>query len=168
MGVTAPTRLLPEYELDAFDCGNVDLNEWLHRRARTNEAQGASRTYVVCNGQQVVAYYCLAVGSVEQNVAVGRVKRNMPNPIPVMIIGRLAVDRSLHGQGFGRGLLKDAVLRTVAASEIAGIRAILVHAISDEAKAFYEKHGFRPSPVHPMTLMMTIQDATANCAASSG
>jgi GNAT superfamily N-acetyltransferase len=106
----------------------------------------------------VVAYYALAVGAVAHAGAPGRVRRNMPDPVPVMIIGRLAVDQEFHGHGLGQGLLRDAVLRTLQAAEIAGIRAILVHAISSAAQRFYERHGFARSPIDPMMLMITLAD----------
>lgn len=137
------------------------LNDWLKRRALKNEAQGASRTYVLCAGEVVIAYYCLANGAVAQITATGGVRRNMPDPIPVMVIGRLAVDRHWQGEGIGRALLRDAILRTLQAAEIAGIRAILVHGISEEAKEFYEKCGFTASGIDPMTLMVTVKDAIA-------
>ena len=132
-----PEPLSPTHKLEDFDSGNAELDDWLKRRALKNEQGGASRTYVVCIGQRVVAYYCLTVGGVANTSALGRVRRNMPDPIPVMVIGRLAVTRSCQGQGFGRALVRDAVLRTLQAAEIAGIRAILVHAISEEAQKFY-------------------------------
>ena len=94
-----------------------------------------------------------------QATAAGRVRRNMPDPVPVMVLGRLAVDRAYQGRGLGEGLLRDAILRTLQAAELGGIRAILVHAISEEAKRFYERHGFVASPVDPMTLMITVADA---------
>jgi len=110
-------------------------------------------------GDRVAGYYSLAVGAVAHAESAGRIKRNMPDPVPVMILGRLAVDTAFHGQGIGAGLLRDAVLRTLQAAEIAGIRAMLVHAISDGAKRFYEKYGFRASPVDPMTVMITLAEA---------
>ena len=124
-----------------------------------NEERGASRTYVLCVENRVVGYYALAVGAVTHADAPGRVRRNMPDPVPVMIIGRLAIDQVMQGHSIGPALLRDAVLRTIQAAEIAGIRAILVHAISDRAKRFYEKWGFIPSPVDPMTLMITLAEA---------
>ncbi len=112
----------------------------------------------MCIGLRVVAYYALAVGAVAHASAAGRVRRNMPDPVPVMIIGRLAVDQEFHGRGLGQGLLRDAVLRTLQAADIAGIRAILVRAISSDAQRFYEKHGFVRSPIDPMMLMMTLAE----------
>ena len=158
-GVGAPERLKGTHDLSAFDSGEVVLDEWLRRRALSNEESGASRTYVVCAGRRVVGYYALATGGVALQAATGRVRRNIPDPIPVMIVARVAVDRSYHGQGIGRGLLKDTILRTAQAARIGGIRAILVHAISEDAKRFYERYGFRESPIDPMTLMIQVADA---------
>ncbi|WP_337906931.1 GNAT family N-acetyltransferase [Iningainema tapete] len=155
----APQPIKPEHQWEDFDSGNPKLNDWLRKRARKNEDSGASRTYVVTVGQKVIAYYCLANGSVLNTSAPSRVRRNMPDPIPVMVIGRLAVDCNWQGKGIGRALVRDAVLRTLQAANIAGIRAILVHAISEEAKQFYVKCGFISSPVAPMTLVVTIADA---------
>ena len=157
--LTAPEPLAPDHELDAFDCSVAALDDWLKRRARRNEAEGASRTFVVCVSRRVIAYYSLAAGSILHTEATGRVRRNMPNPVPVLLLGRLAVDRAWHSKGLGADLLRDAALRAVGAAETIGVRAILVHAISDEAKTFYEKHGFRPSPLEPMTLMVTMDEA---------
>lgn len=157
-----PEKLNSSHRIEDFDSGNRELDEWLKRRALKNELEGASRTYVLCSGEVVVAYYCLANGAVAQSAATGRVRRNMPDPIPAMIIGRLAVDRRWQGQGIGRALLRDAILRVLQAAEIAGIRAILVRAISEEAKQFYEKYGFTASPIDPMTLMVKVNDAIAS------
>ena len=155
----APEKLSPDDDLAAFDSGETALDEWLRRRAAQNESSGASRTCVICAGKRVVGYYSLAVGAATHEQVAGRIKRNMPDPIPVMILGRLAVDRTFQGKGIGTGLLKDAVLRTLQAADIAGIRALLVHAISDSAKRFYEAYGFIASPVDPMTVMITLVEA---------
>jgi GNAT superfamily N-acetyltransferase len=157
--IGAPEKLSPAHDFAAFDSGEKILDEWLRRRALQNETSGASRTYVVCTGKAVAGYYSLAVGAATHEQVPGRIKRNMPDPIPVMILGRLAVDKGFQGKGIGAGLLKDAVLRTAQAAEIAGIRALLVHAISDAAKRFYEAHGFIASPVDPMTVMITLTEA---------
>jgi GNAT superfamily N-acetyltransferase len=156
--IRAPEPLAAEHELDAFDCGIAALDEWLKRRARRNEAEGASRTFVICVGRRVIGYYSLAAGSVLHAVATGKVRRNMPDPVPVVLLGRLAVDRQWQGKGLAADLLSDAVLRIVGAAETVGVRAILVHAISQLAKGFYEKYGFRASSVEPMTLMITIDE----------
>lgn len=157
-----PQKLNSLHQIESFDSGNNQLDEWLKRRALKNESEGASRTYVVCDRQTVIGYYCLATGAIAQTSATGKVRRNMPDPIPVMVIGRLAVDRNWQGFGIGRALLRDAMLRILQAAEIAGIRAILVHAISEDAKQFYQKCGFTVSPIDPMTLMVKISDAIAS------
>ncbi|MBI4906704.1 MAG: GNAT family N-acetyltransferase [Acidobacteria bacterium] len=168
MTVGAPERLGPQHDVSAFDSGETALDEWLRRRALANEESGASRTYVVCVESRVAGYYSLAAGAAAHEGVPGRVRRNMPDPIPVMILGRLAVDREFQSQGVGVGLLKDAVLRTVQAAEIAGIRALLVHAISDKAKRFYERYGFLPSPLDPMTVVITLRDAELMFQAARG
>jgi GNAT superfamily N-acetyltransferase len=157
--LAAPEPLAPHHDLDAFESGVATLDEWLKRRARRNESDGASRTFVLCTGQRVVGYYSLAAGSVLHAAATGKVRRNMPDPVPALLLSRLAVDRAWHGKGLGADLLSDAVSRAIGAAETIGVRAILVHAISTGAKAFYEKHGFRTSPIEPMTLMVTIDEA---------
>jgi GNAT superfamily N-acetyltransferase len=157
--LSAPEHLTPAHDVSAFDSGVPDLDDWLKKRALANEDTGASRTYVVCASGRVVGYYALATGSVTHVQALGRVRRNMPNPVPVMILGRLAVDRAWQGRNLGSSLLRDAVLRTLQAAKIGGIRAILVHAISEEAKRFYQRHGFGVSPVDPLTLMITMAEA---------
>lgn len=156
--IGAPEKLVADHDLAGFDSGEPALDDWLRRWALTNEGSGSSRTYVVCSEKRVVGYYALAVGAVAHTGAPGRVKRNMPDPIPVMVLGRLAVDKDFQGRGIGSGLLRDAVLRTVQAAEIAGIHAILVHALSDTAKRFYQRHGFIASPIEPMTVMITVAE----------
>lgn len=156
--IKPPEKLSVTHDLLSFDSGEPILDDWLRRRALHNEASGASRTYVVCIGKTVVGYYTLAVGAVAQAEVPGRIKRNMPDPLPVMVLGRLAVDKNCQGRGIGKGLLRDAVLRTVQAAEIAGIRAILVHAISEPAKRFYEGCGFTSSPIDPLTVMLTVAE----------
>jgi len=157
--IGAPEHLTPQHDLEPFDSGVAALDDWLKRHALANEQAGASRTYVVCAGDRVIGYYALASGGVAQTAATGRVRRNMPDPVPVMVLGRLAVDRAYQGREIGVGLLRDAILRILQAAELGGIRAILVHAISEEARRFYERHGFVASPIDPMTLMMTMADA---------
>ena len=157
--INPPEKLSSKHDLSQFRCGEPALDDWLRRRALQNEESGASRTYVACVGKRVLAYYALAVGAVAHAEAPGRIRRNMPDPVPVMVIGRLAVDETAQGQAIGAALLRDAILRTLQAAEIAGIRAILVHAISERAKRFYEKWGFTASPVEPMTLMITVAEA---------
>jgi len=154
-----------DFSAPEFHCGEPALDDWLRHRAMRNEESGASRTYVVRFGHRVVAYYTLAVGAVAHAGAPGRTRRNMPDPIPVMILGRLAVHEEFHARGLGQGMLRDAVLRTLQAAGIAGIRAILVHAISERARIFYERHGFVASPLDPMTLMINLAEAERDLSA---
>ncbi len=155
-----PEKLGADHDWSEFDSGEPVLNDWLRRRALNNQTSGASRTYVVCIGHKIVGYYALAAGAIAHASAPGRVRRNMPDPIPVMILARLAVDKTYHGAGVGSSLLRDAVLRTIQVAELAGVRALLVHAISETARKFYEHHGFTSSPIDPLTLMITIAEAT--------
>ena len=153
----APQSLAQMHDLSIFDCGEPVLNEWLKRRAFANQVSGASRTFVVSGERnQVLAYYSLAAGAIALGEAIGSVRRNMPDPIPVMVLGRLAVDHSCQGQQLGSALLKDALLRTVSVAENVGIRALLVHAINDAAKQFYVQRGFQQSPINPYTLMLKL------------
>jgi GNAT superfamily N-acetyltransferase len=156
--VSPPQPLTSEHDVSAFDCAVPELNDWLKRRALQNEGSRASRTFIVISGGRVVSYYALATGAVAHAEATGRVRRNMPEPVPVMVLVRLAVDQAHQGTGLGSALLRDALLRTLAVAEAVGIRAILLHAISEEAKCFYLHHGFAESPVDPMTMMMTLAD----------
>lgn len=160
--LSAPVPLLPIHQTERFACGIESLDMWLKRRALKNQISGASRTFVVCDSSQVLAYYALASSAVVVKATSGRFRRNMPDPIPVVVLGRLAVDRKLHGRGIGRALVRDAAMRVLQAAEIIGIRGIVVHALSDAAKAFYEHIGFDPSPLDPMTLMLTLSDLEAS------
>lgn len=158
--ITPPTRLTPDHDVSEFRSIEPELDDWLRRKALNNESSGACRTYVVTDGERVVGFYCLATGAVTQAESPGRVRRNMPDPIPVIILGRLAVHGDWSGKKIGSGLVKDAILRTLQAAEVVGIRAILVHAKSQASKDFFEKKcGLVPSPVDPMTLMITLEDA---------
>lgn len=158
MTLSPPAPLADYHLLADFDSGVPSLDDWLRRRARANQASGASRTFVLCEGERVVAYYALASGAVTVTEAPGRFRRNMPAPIPVVVLGRLAIDRSLQGRGIGRALVRDALLRVAQASEAIGIHSVLVHALSEQARAFYLAVGFEASPLDPMTLMATMND----------
>ncbi len=156
---SAPVPLSSSHVCDGFDCGHASLNEWLRRFALQNQRADAAKTYVVCRNDCVAGFYSLAVGSVEHDSATVRVRKGLArHPIPVMILARLAVDRNHQGKRIGRGLLKDAVLRTLQASEIAGIRALFVEAKDERTKKFYERFGFEPSPVSPLQLMVLMKD----------
>ena len=155
--LSAPALLTKEHLLEGFSSGVANLDDWLKRRAYPNQISGASRTYVVAEGQNVVGYYCLASGALAVSDAPGPIRRNMPDPVPMAILGRLAIDRSFQGKGLGVALLQDAVVRTARAGGILGIRGLLAHAVSEEAKAFYEHHGFIASSTQPMTLILSLK-----------
>jgi GNAT superfamily N-acetyltransferase len=160
--VGAPEPLTDRHDCAGFACGRESLDICLKRRALRNQASGASRTFVVCDAGRVVAYYALASSAVAAELATGRLRRNMPDPIPVVVLARLAVARSYQGQGLGRALMQDAGRRVLNAADAIGIRGLLVHALDDAAKAFYERLGFDPSPLDPMTLMITLTDLRAS------
>jgi GNAT superfamily N-acetyltransferase len=154
----APVPLTAGHDTSAFACKHESLSVWLHKRALANAASGASRTYVVCDDQdRVVGYYALAAGSIASEAAPGRLRRNMPDPLPVIVLGRLAVHSDWSGRGIGSGLLKDAVLRSIQASELIGVRALLCHAIDEEAKAFYLRYGFLESPLEALTVLVGLR-----------
>lgn len=158
--LSVPQPLAASHILDEFTCGEASLDEWLKRRARTNQVSGASRTFVVTDQDgRVHGYYAMAAGAVAHQAATSRVRRSMPDPVPVMVLDRLAVDHRAQGIKLGAALLQDAVNRAVAVSQNAGIRALLVHALHDRAKQFYEHYGFQASPQHPMTLMLRLNAA---------
>lgn len=154
--IEAPRPLGPDCDCSGFDSGQPALDNWLRRNARKSQTSGAARTYVIGSGRVVIGYYALAVGSVSRGEATGTVRRNMPDPVPVMVLARFAIDRNWQGRGLGAALLRDAALRTLQAAEIGGIRAMLVHAISPDAARFYRYFGFQPSPVNEMTLMVAL------------
>jgi GNAT superfamily N-acetyltransferase len=144
--------------LDGFNCGESSLDDWLRRRALTNHLNGASRTFVVVDPDQCVfGYYALAAGAVAHQDATSAIRRNMPDPVPVMVLARLAVDARAQGIKLGAALLQDAVTRVRSVAENAGVRALLVQALNERAKQFYEYYGFRASRVHPMTLMLPLK-----------
>ena len=155
--LNAPEPLLTTHLVDEFECGEIVLDDWLKRRAMTTQLSGASRTFVVADqDQRIYGYYAMAAGAVTHQMATSSVRRNMPDPVPVMVLARLAVDRGAQGMKVGGALLQDAVNRAVAVSQNAGVRALLVHALHDRAKQFYEHYGFQASPLHPMTLMLRL------------
>lgn len=154
--LTAPSPLTNDHKTEDFRCSESSLEQWLRDRAQKNEVEGASRTYVVCAEGHVVGYYCLSAGCVTHEATPGSIKRNMPNPVPVIVLGRLAVHSDCVKHGIGKGLLKDALLRSIAIAKELGARALICHAISEEAKAFYMRYGFVESPIDPMTLMLNL------------
>ncbi len=155
--LSAPQPLGTHHRLTEFDCGEPSLDDWLRRRALTNHLSGASRTFVVADLDDVVlGYYALAAGALAHEVATSAVRRNMPDPLPVMVLARLAVDRRAQGGRVGSALLQDAVLRSQGVARNAGVRALLVHALHERARQFYAHYGFQASPIHPMTLMLRL------------
>lgn len=164
MGITAPKLLTINHNLSDFSCGRKDLDDWLIKKAMKNQIRNNTRVYVVTNknNSQVIGYYAIAMGSIQREGAIGLLKRNSPDPIPMVILARLGVHVDFHGLGIGAGLLKDCVLRSVQAMNAVGGAGILVHAIDDFAKEFYTKFGFTESPFEPLTLMARICDINKN------
>lgn len=154
--ISGPQRLFPHHRIDSFKSGEPSLDEWLKRRALTNQANGSSRTYVVCEDDAVIGYYCLAAGAIGRAEAPGAMRRNRPDPIPVLVLGRLAIHEDHQQSGLGTALLRDAILRSLQVAEIAGVTALLVHALSEDAKRFYRSRGFIESPVKPMTMCLML------------
>lgn len=155
-------KLHRNHTVEDFDCGREALNRFLIRYAWQSQQSGASQTYVALAGDEVIGYYTLVVGQVEYDDAADRLKKGLSrHPVPVMLLARLAVSSSWQGRKLGVGLLKDAMLRTLQAADIAGIRAFVVHAKDDEAKAFYEHLDFLPSPSDPYHLFRLLKDIRA-------
>ncbi|MDQ7051133.1 MAG: GNAT family N-acetyltransferase [Enterobacterales bacterium] len=155
--LSAPCPITAQHRVDDFFCGVGSLDHWLKQKALANEQSRASRTYVLTSqNNQVVGYYALATASIVAHEAPRKIKRNMPDPVPAMVLGRLAIDLQYQGKRLGDALLRDAILRVLQAAEIAGIKAILVHAISEKAKQFYLDRSFIPSPIDPMTLFLPL------------
>lgn len=154
---SSPTPLSAEHDLKHFNSGEPSLDEWLKKRALKNQVAGASRCFVLCHHKKVVGYYSLSAGAINHESAPKSMRRNMPDPLPVLLLGRLAIDKNYHNQGLGSALLRDAMVRAVNVAEHTGLFAILVHALSEQAKRFYLSRGFVESPLQTMTLMMTLQ-----------
>ena len=153
-----PQRISSELLSENFNCGETSLNDWLKKRALKNDLADASRTYVVCYDNTVVAYYSLHLGCIQHSEAVRKIKRNMPNPIPAIVLGRLAVDRHHQGRGLARGLIKDMFKRAIQVSDLAGTKAVLVKALNDQVSVFYQSFGFVPSKSDPLLLMKAIAE----------
>lgn len=157
LDLSPPVPISSNHVLDAFDSSEASLDEWLKKRALRNHTSGASRCFVVCAGADVVGYYSLSAGAISHEAVPKAMRRNMPDPLPVLLLGRLAIDKRYHNRGIGSALLRDAMIRAVGIAGNAGVSAILLHAISEPAKQFYLSRGFRESPLQPMTLMMTLE-----------
>jgi len=158
---SAPRPIRDTDDVVTFDSGEPDLDSYLRKRALANHAQGASRCFVTCRDERVVGFYALAAAAVERRRAPGRIRPNMPEPVPVILLSRLAVDRAEQGAGLGAHLLRDALTRSLAAADLIGVRAILVHALHDRAQEFYAHFGFEPSPTDPLHLLLPIKDVRA-------
>ena len=160
-GYSLPRPIERDDDLAGFGSGEPALDDYLHRRAWANHVAGASRCYVTCRDGRVVGYYALASGSVYRREVPGKVRRNMPDPVPVILLTRLAVDAAEQGRGLGGNLLRDAIARAVAAADVIGVRALVVHALGDSARQFYLRHDFEPSLTDPLHLFLLMQDARA-------
>ena len=166
--ISAPQPLSEGHDIRDFECGEPSLDDWLRQRARANQASGASRTFVTCSGgERVIGYYCLSACGISHRAATSSIRRNMPDPIPMLLVGRLAIDRRWQGRQLGSGLLKDAVLRSAQIAGQAGVRGLMVHAISEEAKRFYMRWNFVESPADRMTLMVRLADIVSTIKAAS-
>lgn len=161
MALAAPAPLSPYHDCSTFDCGNVELSEWLRQHAQDNEVTRASRCFVACEGNRVAGFYALAAGSVERRNVQGSIRRNMPDPVPAVLLGRLVVDQEWQGQGLGADLLQDATLRALRAAQEIGARVLLCHAIDANAHRFYLRHGFARSTFDPLTVMLDLRKAEA-------
>ncbi|MEI7210270.1 GNAT family N-acetyltransferase [Pectobacterium carotovorum] len=159
MGITAPEPLSAGHNLAEFCSQEPSLNEWLKKKALKNHSAGISRVYVICaeGTHQVIGYYCLSTGSVQRNTAPGAYRRNAPESLPVIVLGRLAIDQAYSGKGLGVALLKDAIFRTENIALQVGVRALVVHALDDNVRNFYLKFAFDPSPVQPLMLLYPIK-----------
>lgn len=154
--ITPPELLGHHHATSEFRCGKIVLDHWLKHQALKNQTNRGSRTFVIISDQKVVGYYALASGAVERSHITSNMARNMPNPVPVVILARLAIDLNFKGQSLGKALLKDALLRSLNVANEIGVKAVLVHALDNEAIAFYEKFGFQQMPKQENTLMLSI------------
>ena len=156
-----PELLTDSHRIGEFDCGDDVLNRWLTRRASRNQREGSSRTWVVTDGQRVVAFYASSAAVPARSLATKRAARNQPDPLPAMLLGRLAVDRNHQGQGLAAALLKHFLLKALEVAQHTGIRLVLVHAKDDQAASIYRHYGFESSPVDDLTLMLLLKDIRA-------
>ena len=161
-----PEPLASRHDISQFSSGVPTLDAWLRGKARLNEARGGARTYVACDGDRVAGFYSLAASSVERRRVPSRVGRNMPDPIPVILLGQLAVDEAYRDRRLGSDLLVDAARRSLSAAGAVGARAVIVQAVDERARAFYERFGFRPfSEREPLMLVLRMSEIAGLLAA---
>ena len=160
MNLSAPQPLDAHHRLEDFDCGKPALTDWLLRHARQAQGSGSARTFVVCDGDRVAGYFSLTVGQIDTIEAPDRIRRGMGQyPIPLVILARLAVDLDCQVKGIGFSMLQDAIHRTIAIADQAGIRALLTHPLDESAEAFYRRFGFESTPAHERQLILLLKDA---------
>ena len=160
--LTKPEELNRDHDISGFSCGRESLDDWLKNRALRSNVAGDSKVFVICNDSgEVIGYYAISAGPVCRDGAVSKLKRNAPDPIPMALIGRLAVRTNMQGRGIGPALLRDAVLRISQASEHIGVKGVLVHALDDDAAKFYAHMGFQSSPTSDYHLMISLREVVA-------
>lgn len=157
INLSPPTPISYCHKLNNFDSGEPSLDEWLKKRALKNQISGASRCFVLCSAENVIGYYTLSAGAISHEAAPKTMRRNMPDPLPALLLGRLAIDKHYHNTGLGSALLRDAMMRTVSIASNTGVFAVFLHALTEKAKQFYLSRGFVQSPLQAMTLMMTLE-----------
>src|SRR3990167_4306887 len=157
--LSLPLPISADHDLVDFNSGEPSLDEWLKRRALKNQSSGASHCFVLCENKKVIGFYSLSAGAICHESTPKSMRRNMPDPLPVLLLGRLAIDTNYHNKGLGSALLRDAMIRAVSVAGDAGVFAILVNSLSEQAKRFYMSRGFIGSPLQPMTLIMTLETA---------
>lgn len=167
-GYGRPRPIAQDDDTSQFSCGDETLDRWLRRYALMNHVGGGARTYVTTRGGKVAGYYALAATSIQRADATPRAAHGMPQPVPAVLLGRLAVSQKEQGRGLGRHLVRDAIIRTLNAAEIVGIRVLLVHAASEDVRRFYLRLDFEPSPTDPLHLMLLLKDARASMGSTSG
>jgi GNAT superfamily N-acetyltransferase len=159
--LAAPRAIRPDDDASQFSCGDEVKDQWIRKYAVANHFGGGAKVYVAVSGTRIVGFYALATASIQHSDATPRVSKSMPDPVPAILLGRLAADSKEAGKGLGSFLLRDAIIRTLAAAEVVGVRVLLVHAASEAARKFYADRGFEPSPTDPLQLMIMLKDATA-------
>lgn len=165
MSYEGPVLLGADHIVEDFDCGQDVLNQWLRTKALHNQREGGSRTWVVLEGRRVVAFYASSTAVLMRSRATKRAARNQPDPLPAVLLGRLAVDVEHQGRGLAAALLKHFVLKSLEVAELTGVRLLLVRAKNDTARRFYLRYGFEPSPVDDMTLMLLVRDVRPSSSA---